>query len=210
MHNDPRRWRGLYAIIDVEACGARSVVETAQAVLAGGCAVLQLRAKRVQAHELRTLALSLRELCSDAQVPFVLNDCVALAAELGADGVHLGQHDMAIARARQLAPSAAIGLSTHSRAEVQRAATLGADVIGFGPVFATSSKDNPDPVVGVAALAAIVAESTVPVIAIGGIDLTNIDQVAATKVPLVACIGALCKAVDPRAAAAALHARIGG
>jgi len=208
MKADPKGWRGLYAIVDVEACGARDPVEVARAVLAGGCAVLQLRAKGMTAADARSLASDLFSLCGEARVPFVLNDYVELAAELGAQGVHLGQTDMPLPRARALAPQACIGLSTHSLAQARAAEQLGADLIGFGPVFGTTSKANPDPVVGPASLAALLAEVSVPVVAIGGIDLINLDQVVASGVPLVACIGAICRASDPRAAAAALHARI--
>jgi len=208
MKADPNGWRGLYAIIDVEACGARSPVEIARAVVAGGCAALQLRAKGVGVADVRALAQDLFSLCSKARVPFVLNDHVELAAELGVQGVHLGQTDMPLPRARALAPQACIGLSTHSLAQARAAEQLGADLIGFGPVFGTTSKENPDPVVGPSSLTPLLEAVSVPVVAIGGIDLINLDQVVASGVPLVACIGAICKASDPQAAAAALHARI--
>lgn len=207
MRPDPNEWRGLYAIIDVEACAPRSPREVAAEVLAGGCAVLQLRAKRSTEAETRALAHELRALCAHARIPFVINDHPALAAEVGADGVHLGQGDMPLARARALAPNACLGLSTHTLAQAERAAQLGADLIGFGPVFATRTKDDPDPVVGTEALAALMTTARLPVVAIGGIDRSNIAAVARTGVPLIACIGALCKASDPRAAAAELHAR---
>lgn len=208
MNVDPKAWRGLYAIVDVEACGARAPGDVARAILAGGCAVLQLRSKRAEAATTRALAEELYGLCTKARVPFVLNDDVELAAELGAQGVHLGQTDMPLSRARTIAPHACIGLSTHSLAQARAAEQLGADLIGFGPVFGTTSKENPDPVVGPSALRELLRVVSVPVVAIGGIDLININQVTASGVPLVACIGALCEASDPRAAAAALHARI--
>jgi len=147
-------------------------------------------------------------LCGRADVPFVLNDHVALAAELGIAAVHLGQDDMFMSHARALAPRARFGLSTHSLEQAQAAEQLGADLIGFGPVFQTASKARPDPVVGLAALREVVRHTGIPVVAIGGIELNNIDSVVATGAPLVACIGALCKASDPRAAAAALHAQV--
>jgi len=208
MKSDPKSWHGLYAIIDVDACGERAPLEVAAAVLDGGCAVLQLRAKRASELETRTLARAILALCAARGVPFVLNDHVALAAELGADGVHLGQGDMPVSQARARAPALAIGLSTHGLAQVAQAEQQGADLIGFGPVFATASKDNPDPVVGVEGLARAVATARIPIVAIGGIDLINMDQVVETGVPLVACIGAICKAADPKTAARELHRRI--
>jgi thiamine-phosphate pyrophosphorylase len=205
MSSDPKAWRGLYAIIDVEACGVRSPAEVASAVLAGGCAVLQLRAKRSSLAETRVLATELQALCRNARVPFVLNDFVELAAALDLDGIHLGQGDMPLSQARTIAAHAYLGLSTHSLEQARTAELAGADLIGFGPVFSTASKENPDPVVGTEQLTTLMAVARVPVVAIGGIDLTNVDYVARTGVPLIACIGAICKAADPRAAAAALH-----
>lgn len=200
--------RGLYAIIDVEACGARSPLEVAAAVLEGGCAILQLRAKRSSDDEVLALGHALRALCTRANVPFVLNDRVELASAVRADGVHLGQDDMPIreARALTLASGLAIGISTHDLEQARAAQLAGADLIGFGPVFATQSKAQPDAVVGLAALAEVVRSVSIPVVAIGGIDLDNAKNVAQTGVPLAAAIGALCRASDPKRAAAALHA----
>ena len=109
-------------------------------------------------------------------------------------------------RARSLRGPASGCLRT--RLPALAAEQLGADLIGLGPVFATTSKANPDPVVGLTGLRSIMARTTLPIVAIGGVDLTNINQVAETGVPLVACIGAICKAEDPRSAAAALHASV--
>ena len=212
--------RGLYAIIDVDACGARSPIDIAAAVLEGGAAMLQLRAKRSSDEEVRALGHQLRALCTRAGVPFVLNDRPELAFELHADAVHLGQHDMPIAEARALLGALTrgrqdqrhgelqIGISTHSLAQASAAQDAGADLIGFGPVFATQSKEQPDPVVGLAALAEVVSLARIPVVAIGGIDLSNVASVAQTGAPWAAVIGALCRATDPKGAARALHAAL--
>ena len=204
--------RGLYAIIDVEACAARSPIDIAAAVLEGGAAVVQLRAKRSSDAEVRALGLQLRPLCTRAGVPFVLNDRPELAIELQADAVHLGQSDMSIAEARALALASGrklgIGVSTHSLAQASAAQDAGADLIGFGPVFATQSKEQPDPVVGLAALAEVVKRVRIPVVAIGGIDRSNIASVAHTGVAFAAVIGAVCRAHDPMQAARELHAAL--
>lgn len=200
--------RGLYAIIDVEACGARTPLDVAARVLEGGCAMLQLRAKRSRDVELLALGRALRTLCADVGVPFVLNDRAPLAHVLGADGIHLGQEDLSIEAARSVAPGASIGLSTHTLEQARDAARRGADLIGFGPVFSTASKHNPEPVVGISALSVVVSSVRIPVVAIGGIDLSNVAEVAATGVAMAACIGALCRAEDPRAAAEALHSAL--
>ncbi|MDD9933922.1 MAG: thiamine phosphate synthase [Myxococcales bacterium] len=197
--------RGLYAIVDPEHCGGRDPLWVAERVLAGGCALLQLRDKRGEPAATRALATALHERCRSAGVPFVLNDFPALAAELGADGLHLGQDDAPIAEVRITVGSMAIGLSTHSPEQAARAADQGADLIGFGPVFDTRTKHNPDATVGLSTLRRVVAASPIPVVAIGGITEANAPQVAATGTALAAVISALCQAPDPAQAAQALH-----
>jgi thiamine-phosphate diphosphorylase len=201
--------RGLYAILDPDFCRGRDPLAVADAILAGGCAVLQLRQKRVPATALQALAQALRELTTRAGVPFVVNDHVELAAQVQADGVHLGQGDCPVAKARtRLGPEVAIGVSTHDLAQLRRAHAQGADLVGYGPVFATSSKQNPDPVVGLGGLRAACAAVPLPVVAIGGLTLENASQVAAAGAPMAAAISAVCGAADPRAAADALHAAL--
>jgi thiamine-phosphate pyrophosphorylase len=139
-------------------------------------------------------------------VAFVVNDHPALALRVGADGVHLGQDDMPIEAARALCGSRlAIGLSTHDLAQARDAATRGADLIGFGPVFATASKHNPDPVVGLDGVRAACAAVSIPVVAIGGITVANVADVARAGAAMAAAIGALCGAEHPEAAAARMH-----
>jgi thiamine-phosphate pyrophosphorylase len=198
-------WRGLYAIIDPEHCAGRDPLAVAAAILAGGCAVLQLRDKRAPS-TCATLARALHALARAADVPFVINDDLELALALGADGVHLGQDDLPVEHARARAGAAlVIGLSTHDLAQASGAQARGADLIGFGPVFATATKLNPDPVVGLDGLRAVRAASPLPVVAIGGIGLANVAQVRAAGCTLAAVISAVCAASDPQAAAAALH-----
>jgi thiamine-phosphate pyrophosphorylase len=200
------RWRGLYAIVDPALCRGRPPLLVADAILAGGCAVLQLRAKELPQTELEPLAHALAERCRAADVPFVVNDSPELARAVGAAGVHLGQTDMAIASARAIVGDASvIGVSTHDLAQAHAAEAGGADLIGFGPVFATTSKRDPDPVVGLSGLRAACAAVRVPVVAIGGVTLSNAAAVAAEGASLGAAIAALCQAEDPAAAARAMH-----
>ncbi|MGD8862886.1 MAG: thiamine phosphate synthase [Myxococcales bacterium] len=209
-----RQARGLYAIIDPEHCvgpaGPREPIEVAEAVLAGGCAVLQLRAKRLDAAAISRLGAELRDRCRRAGVPFVLNDHVELALALDADGLHLGQDDMSTAEARQAVGAMPIGLSTHDLPQARAAAEAGADLIGFGPVFDTGSKERPDPTVGPEGLSQVLweREEGLPVVAIGGITVDNVERVAAMGVPLVAVIGAICRANDPQRASQLLHAAL--
>jgi thiamine-phosphate pyrophosphorylase len=203
--------RGLYAIVDPELCRGRAPLAVAEAILNGGCAVLQLRAKHMADAELEALARRILQACRAHDVPFVVNDRPELALRIGAAGVHLGQGDMPIAQARALLGNAlAIGLSTHDLAQARHAQAAGADLIGFGPIFATTSKRDPDPVVGVHGLREVCSAVTLPVVAIGGIHEHNAVEVAAAGARMAAAIGALCGVESPQAAAATLHARLLG
>lgn len=203
--------RGLYAIVDPAAVRGRDPETIAAAILAGGCAVLQLRSKDASDRELLALARRIGARARAAGVPFVLNDRADLAVLAGADGLHLGQDDLPVAEARRIAgPSMVIGRSTHDEAQARRAVEEGADVVAFGPVFETKSKLRPDPVVGLDRLAAVCRASALPVVAIGGITLERAAAVASAGARWGAVIGALCGADDPEAAARALHAALGG
>ncbi len=196
---------GLYAIVDPAACRGRGPIDVARAILRGGCAVLQLRDKTSSDAQVLETARALAALCRTAGVPFVVNDRVDVARASGADGVHLGQGDLGVAVARRAAPGLEIGVSTHDLVQLARAQAEGADLVGFGPVFATRSKERPDPVVGLEALRDAVRASRVPVVAIGGIDHANVASVRGAGAALFAAISAVCAADDPEAAARALH-----
>jgi len=137
-----------------------------------------------------------------------VNDDLEVALAAGADAVHLGQDDMPLAEARRLAgPALRIGVSTHNLEQVAHAVAGGADYLGFGPVFPTGSKANPDPVVGLAGLAAAVAAAApVPVVAIGGITPERAAAVAAAGARAACAISAVNRDADVRAAAAAVAA----
>lgn len=171
---------GLYAILDLDAlarAGLFDVGAAARALCEGRPRVLQLRAKNAGAS---TFAAAARDVGAAARahgVCFIVNDRVDVAALVGADGVHLGQDDLPVEVARaQLGPCALIGLSTHDLAQVARAQDSGADYLGFGPVFATATKQNPDPVVGLHGLAQACAASQLPVAAIGGVRLRDVAR----------------------------------
>ena len=163
--------RGYYAIVERP--------EQAPPLLAH-TRIVQLRNKQASAQELLDAARKLRSLTRAAGVTFCVNDRVDVALLAEADAVHLGQDDLPLAAARALAGDRLIiGISTHSLAQAREALAGGADYLGFGPVFATASKDNPDPVQGLAALTEIVrAAGSTPVVAIGGITPQNAGAVA--------------------------------
>lgn len=205
------RWReakGLYAIVDPEACRGRDPLDVTDAILAGGCAALQLRAKRMDDGQLLVLAREMAARAARRGVLFVVDDRVDIALLSAADGVHVGQRDLCVADVRSLAPALSVGLSTHDDAQVQAAGA--ADYLGYGPVFPTRSKDNPDPVVGLEALARAAASTKLPMVAIGGVDLARAASVRETGVAMGAVISAICGADDPQLAAAQLHAALGG
>jgi thiamine-phosphate pyrophosphorylase len=195
----------LYVIIDPEHCAGRDPLWVAERALLGGSAVLQLRSKSLPDAQSLVLARALRRLTRQYEVPLWINDRPDLALLAEADGLHLGQDDFPAAEARRLVgPAMKLGLSTHSLAQAQAAQGLPVDLLGFGPVFATLSKANPDPVVGADGLAQVLNVIPKPLVAIGGINRDNIASVASLSPAYVAVISAVCAADDPAQAAGEL------
>jgi thiamine-phosphate pyrophosphorylase len=206
--------RGFYAILDAPSSwldDVEALERRARQLLAAQPCCLQLRAKDASARALAAGARPLLRLCRAAGVPFCVNDRLDVALSVGADVIHLGQDDLPLAdalrvRAQAGRPDLTIGFSTHDQAQALAAATGGADYIGFGPVCATSSKANPDPVVGLAQLAEICRAVSVPVVAIGGIALDAVRSVAAAGASAAALIAAISTASDPTAAGLQIRA----
>ena len=200
--------RGYYAILDATPAilgDDAALLAQARRLLAGAPAVLQLRAKQAGARTLLRAARHLVPLCREHRVPFCVNDRLDVALAAGADVVHLGQDDLPLADALRIRTELGrsdllVGFSTHNREQAVAAAAEGADYIGFGPVFATTSKVDPDPVVGLDALAQVCRAVPVPVVAIGGIALFNVPAVAHAGASAVALISAMAAAPDPAAA----------
>ena len=138
----------LYAIVDAEV--ADRPLAVAFQALNAGCAMVQLRAKKLDDESFLEIAKRIRSACSHAGVPFVVNDRADIARLVHADGLHLGQDDLSIEEARRVVSDMQIGISTHTLEQAVAAQTQGADLIAFGPVFETRTKENPDPVVGLA------------------------------------------------------------
>src|SRR5579864_7208262 len=166
--------RGLYAIVDVESLDARhlDVVAFAAAVLKAGPAALQLRAKNVPPREALAILRELAPMCHRLGIPLIANDRPDLAIFAGCDLVHVGQSDMPIERVRRLAPGLGVGVSTHTLDQLDAALAARPAYVAFGPVYETSTKKHPDPVVGVAALRVAhqrAQAAGVPLVAIGGI-----------------------------------------
>jgi thiamine-phosphate pyrophosphorylase len=179
----------LYAIIDAEA--ADEPIALAREALRVGCAILQLRCKRLDDRAFLELASELRVLCSQARTRFVINDRADIAQIVGADGLHLGQDDLTVADARRVVGEMLIGVSTHDRDQALHADRAGADLIAFGPVFETKSKESPDPVVGLDTLERVCRDVSRPVVAIGGITPENAAETLQAGATYVAVISAL-------------------
>jgi thiamine-phosphate pyrophosphorylase len=208
--------KGLYPIVDVSALEARGVdlLVFADRVLAARPPILQLRNKTGSARETLSLLRALVPRCRDAKTLLFANDRPDLALLAGADGVHLGQDDLPAVAARQFAPAIGLGLSTHDLQQLERALAHQPTYVAFGPVFATGSKQNPEPVVGLAALQEASRRARargVPLVAIGGIDFESAGAVA-PHAELGAVIGALSRLSldDVTPAAAELNALFGG
>jgi thiamine-phosphate pyrophosphorylase len=185
----------IYLIAD-----ARTLERSGPAALAGGVAAVQLRDRN---RDLTTAAArALRERFREAGALFIVNDDAVLAAEIDADGVHLGQDDMAVDRARAIVGAERlIGLSTHSTKQIE--AAEGVDYIGVGPVWATPTKPGYAPV-GLELVRYAAAHARVPFFAIGGINPANAAEVFDAGAQRIAVVRAIGRADDPREAAAAL------
>lgn len=186
----------LYAVTDRAWVGKLTLPQQVEAALKGGATCVQLREKNLADSSILAEAREISALCKQYRVPFILNDNVALAAQCGADGVHLGQEDMDPAQARRiLGPDAIIGVSAHNVAEAKAAVAAGADYLGCGAMFATTTKTNVT-ALPKETLRAICAAVGVPVVAIGGISKQNLLSLAHCGEAGVALVSAIFAAED--------------
>lgn len=195
----------LYFVCDLTP-GGRPLADVLPAALRGGVDVFQLRDKTAGDEELLRGAHVARELCDDAGALFVINDRPDLVEAARADGVHVGQDDLAVARARELVgPARLIGLSTHG--PEQLAAAAGADYVSIGPVNETPTKPG-RPATGLDYVRHAARHATVPWFAIGGIDATNVGEVIEAGAQRIVVVRAIAEAEDPEAAARGLREAI--
>ena len=186
---------GLYGILTDPPMGYEQL---AAMMVSQGVRIVQLRMKSAAKSEVVHVGRALKQITAGSETLLMVNDSPEIALEIGADGVHLGQEDTPYEQAREiLGPGAIIGLSTHSVSQARAACALAPDYIAMGPVFATSTKQNPDPVIGLSGLKEILRIATVPTVAIGGIRLSNVTRVLDTGIFNVACIGCISEAQDP-------------
>ncbi|AXF54737.1 thiamine phosphate synthase [Salicibibacter kimchii] len=180
---------GLYVISAEKSHPHRSLSSVMEAALKGGATAIQLRDKESGKQALIEKAYALQQLARSYRVPFLMNDHIDVALAVNADGVHVGQGDFPLIEARKLlGKDKVIGISTHTIEEAIEAEQYGADYIGVGPVFDSSSKDDTEKEIGVDGLKEITDHVSIPTVAIGGIKLSNAADVAATGVSGVAVI----------------------
>ena len=193
----------VYLITDRhQLADGQSLLSACEAALRGGVTALQLREKDLSAAKLLPLAHALRELTHQYNACLLINDRIDVALACNADGVHLGGHSLPVDTARALlGPDKLIGVSTHSLAEIDKAASCGADFVTFGPVYATPSKAAFGAPQGLGKLRAACATSSLPVYALGGIKTSNHAEVLSAGATGIAMISGILAQPDPEAAA---------
>lgn len=195
----------LYAVTDSMWLENRTLPEVVKEALEGGATFLQIREKNLAYPEFVKLATEVKAVTDAYHIPYVVDDDVELAKEIDADGVHIGQSDLALVEARRvLGPDKIIGVSAHSVAEAIEAERNGADYLGVGSVFTTSTKLDAE-AVSKATLKEICEAVSIPVVAIGGIQKDNMLQLKGTKVDGVAVVSAIFAAPDVQQAAKELR-----
>jgi thiamine-phosphate pyrophosphorylase len=192
----------LYLICDTQSGG--STTSLVRRALKGGADIVQLRDKNADDSILTSVGTRLCELCHSQGALLIVNDRPDIALACGADGVHIGQNDLPPAAVRsQIGTDLLLGISTHSAWQIDQACLAPSDYIAVGPVFETPTKPGAQPV-GYELIRYARAYSDKPFFAIGGIDITNVEDVLLAGASRIACVRAICEARDPRAAASAL------
>ena len=198
----------LYAVTDRHWLNGQRLEDVADELLAAGVTCLHLREKHQDPAEFVRMARALKPICARYGVPLILNDAVELAKEVDADGVHVGQDDMSVARARAiLGPDKIIGASAHNVAEAVAAYQAGADYLGCGAVFGSATKTDASHLPE-GELARVCAATPLPVVGIGGITEENLPRLAGSGVAGVALVSALFAPADKPAAVARLLAAL--
>lgn len=196
MKDSENKIRGLYAVADNTFTPNKSHVELAATFLIGGCKLIQLRIKRSDLklwdQEAFDVAVEIMKLKKKYNFTFIVNDFVDVASEVGADGVHVGANDLSVTEIKKrINPKLIVGYSSHSIEEALFAEQSGADYVAFGAIYPTKMKGPSHPVQGAKKLKDLVSQLKVPVVAIGGINRSNIDEVWSTGAASVAMITGL-------------------
>lgn len=196
----------LYAVTDRAWTGKMSLYEQIEAALKNGVTCVQLREKELDDETFLEEAIQIGDLCRKYGVPFIINDNVDIAVKCGADGIHVGQEDMNAADVRKcVGDHMIIGVSAHTVEEAVEAVEKGADYLGLGAVFSTSTKTDVD-LMSAETLKAICKAVDVPIVAIGGISPKNVHHLKGTGIDGIAVVSAIFAADDPGRATAELRA----
>lgn len=189
----------LYGILDLGYVLPAQVENMTVALCEGGVDLLQLRAKKHSASEIEKLALRMLPVTREHGVPLIINDHLEVAAAVGCEGVHVGQDDEAVARARAVVGSGVwVGKSTHSLAQALAAQAEGADYIGFGPLYATGTKPDYVPI-GLSDISAVHQQVSLPIFCIGGVNQQRLPEILTAGACRVVVVSALLLATDVRA-----------
>jgi len=209
--SSPGQWR-LYVITDEKASRGRSHLQFAEAAILGGADVLQLRDKEASSGRLYRVAMQLRKLTRDADIPFIVNDRLDIALAADADGVHVGQSDLPASVVRGImGPGRILGVSVDTVEEALLAEKDGADYLGVGPVFeARGTKPDAGEPLGLDRIARIRRHCRLPIVAIGGIDAENAGKVRDAGADAAAVISAVGTADDIARAVRRLKGILGG
>jgi thiamine-phosphate pyrophosphorylase len=197
----PSKIRGLYLILDQRWASRWVLADILRQAADRGVSVVQYRNKNEAMNEVYRHAHGLRKIASDFGLAFIINDRCDVSLAVEADGVHLGQSDLPITLARELlGANYLIGISTHSTEQVVQAAEQGADYIGFGPLFPTTTKADHEPVVGIDGLKKVRPLTSLPIVAIGGIQSEFVSKIVAAGADAVAVASGILDSADPRQA----------
>lgn len=186
---------GLYLVITNPVVG---YAKCAEAAVKAGVKIIQLRMKHASREDILREAREMRSVTAGTDTLFIVNDDPLIAAESGADGVHVGQEDISPAEVRKHFPELRIvGLSTHNMDQVRASLTQPVDYIGVGPVYATPTKDIPDPTLGLETMGNMIAAAAHPAVAIGGIDMKRLPAVLDAGARNFAVVRAVCQSANP-------------
>ncbi|SPF33362.1 Thiamine-phosphate synthase [Candidatus Desulfosporosinus infrequens] len=180
----------LYLVTDRKMLREGDLGQSIELAIQGGVTLVQLREKSVSTREFLELAIRIKEITSRERIPLIINDRLDIALAVDADGLHIGQDDLPMLKARELFPNKLIGVSVSTLAEALLAQQQGADYLGVGAVFSTSTKTDATEV-SLEQLEMIKKLVTIPVVAIGGINETNLIQVLATGIDGVSVVSAI-------------------
>ncbi|MUT65736.1 thiamine phosphate synthase [Paenibacillus sp. NEAU-GSW1] len=186
----------LYAITGEQFHPGRDMIHVMEEAIIGGVDIIQLRDKDSSREEVLRKAKALRELTRKHGVTFIVNDYIDIALEVDADGIHLGQNDVPLSEARRLVGDKIIGISTHAIEEALLAEEQGADYIGVGPVFPTKTKVDVVNPVTVAYVQQVASRIRIPFVAIGGIKLSNVDEVIAAGATRICAVSEIVGSAD--------------